>query len=1290
MKPSKKLLVVGLMSTLLMTGCNKKQEEEKPADEEPGQQEEDNTKVKSLALNKTTLTLEEEASETLSVTIEPETAVNKALSWSSDNEDVAMVSSLGKVRAMAPGHAVITVTSLEDSSIKATCEVTVTAKDRTVAVTGVTLNHNTLSLDKGDKEALVATIAPENATNKDVSWSSNHPEIASVTETGLVEGKAKGVATITVASVADPTKTATCEVTVIDNYIAVNSVVISSADTHFDSTTKTLELQDVDRPLGLLTVTVKGLDDDGNPVDPTDARVAWSVQTGADVVTVSSTGQVTALKVGTATVRATSLDNAQKYDEVTVTVVAETPKDTTVHVDSIEWGANLPESINLNEEANISVTVSPSNTNYTLVNFSLGEGESQYATLTRVSNNVCKLVAVKPGTIHLTAVADDQVNSPAAINATINIVDPITHVSEIELDASLTNLVMFKGDNLDLVGKFTVLPAEATNKSVIYSSSDEEVLLVTNTGKLQARKAGTATVTIASVQDSAVISTFDVRVKNIQVDTIEGVPASKTIEKGDTFQLEPIVHLKDGSTSTTGITYESSDTDVATVSATGLITAKKTGPVTITVKAPKSNDDDDLVSVTCDVTVVDTKPIISQMSKPLNMMRFEQRTLESNMNDTDEIYLNDSPNKGNFFKTSASELVYKVGNKGLFKYNPTIMARYSGESEDRAYEGTVEFDRTLEVKNGTSYVAADTADYVEEEDGIRFNDTALNKEFKLSVTPAENDAYNVKETIGTSTVTFKVVRGYNAYSLAELSLYNNILTTSSANPVDWASYRADHGVNVSISEANDGIVLHSDITVDDSVLPAAAFLSKDYWDSYLATSAGASDFETWLNSINALIPGAENDLTAQRAKEDYLYGACRDYQTLFARRTYELDDNFILQGNFFTIDASNFKQIVKADDESLMDFANGDGSHSQLFGVNVNYWQYQEAAQEVDNVTFANVHLKGNGSIAGDALGVQLAKGSFMGVKAGGVNFRAVNMINHATFSAFLSEGHNAINIDKQTMTLDRCMIYDTYNSSLYVWGTNKNYITNSWLGQSGGPLVLMDEYNADAEYIEASSHFNPTACECTNVYLHNPVHGTEPWFVSHPGSGDLVVDYFVNAGTPSGWIGGHTAAAYAGAYGSPDANARTITGKDQSGEGVIDFIAIDMNASHFNDNIYCQLGGHFQVTNGTEVGLLNMADTTKNAYHTTTLISDKVCPIMGKTSAGGVGAIYLDPGNGYAMTPYHGGAEFAQGNYFSYYLDPWMGSHATAADISDGTIFKGYFFGVFLGTFSYAEHWAA
>ena len=506
MKPSKKLLAVGLLTTLLITGCNQNKKDDKSGDSDKPV-EPDAKKVTGVTLNKTELTLEEEASETLIATITPSDADVQGLNWESSNEDVAMVNGLGKVRALAAGNAVITVSSIENPNIKATCSVKVNAKDRTVHVTSVALNVTELSLDKGDKEALIATITPSNATNKDLEWSSNNETVATVTATGLVEGKAKGTAIITVKSLDDTSKTASCTVTVVDDYIAVNSVRISSEDPHFSvvENVKTLELQDVDRPLGQLNVTVKGLNDNNEEVDPTNPRVIWSVVQGADVITVSSSGQVTALKVGTAKVRATSEDDSTKFDEVNINVIAESEKDHTIHVDSIAWGTGLPSSINLGEAAVISVTVLPTNTSYTKINFSLSAGDSEFASLEVVSNNVCKITAIKPGQITLSAAAEDQVNSPETIQTTINIVDPITHVSDIELGSALLNPVLFKGDTLTLPGNFTVLPENATNKNVVYSSSNEEVLSVNNTGKLTARLAGSSTVTITSVENPAVL-----------------------------------------------------------------------------------------------------------------------------------------------------------------------------------------------------------------------------------------------------------------------------------------------------------------------------------------------------------------------------------------------------------------------------------------------------------------------------------------------------------------------------------------------------------------------------------------------------------------------------------------------------------------------------------------------------------------------------------------------------------------------------------------------------------------
>ena len=84
-----------------------------------------------------------------------------------------------------------------------------------VAVTSVELNKTSLTLYDGDTATLIATISPDEATNKKVTWESSAEAIATVDEKGLVTAIAKGVATITCKSVADPTKLATCELTVV-------------------------------------------------------------------------------------------------------------------------------------------------------------------------------------------------------------------------------------------------------------------------------------------------------------------------------------------------------------------------------------------------------------------------------------------------------------------------------------------------------------------------------------------------------------------------------------------------------------------------------------------------------------------------------------------------------------------------------------------------------------------------------------------------------------------------------------------------------------------------------------------------------------------------------------------------------------------------------------------------------------------------------------------------------------------------------------------------------------------
>jgi len=164
--------------------------------------------VTGVTLNKTTLTLTVGGTETLTATVNPTNATNKTVAWSTSNAAVANVNSTsGLVTAVAAGTATITVTTA-DGNKTATCSVTVP-----VSVTGVSLNKSSLFLlAVGDSETLTATVAPDNATNKAVTWTTSDATKATVVD-GLVTAVAVGTATITVTT-ADGNKTATCAVTV--------------------------------------------------------------------------------------------------------------------------------------------------------------------------------------------------------------------------------------------------------------------------------------------------------------------------------------------------------------------------------------------------------------------------------------------------------------------------------------------------------------------------------------------------------------------------------------------------------------------------------------------------------------------------------------------------------------------------------------------------------------------------------------------------------------------------------------------------------------------------------------------------------------------------------------------------------------------------------------------------------------------------------------------------------------------------------------------------------------------
>jgi len=178
--------------------------------------------ITGIGLNKSTTSLTEGESETLTATIAPSNATgDKTVKWSSSNGVVAAVDSNGKVTAKKAGTAVITATGSNGKS--ASC--TVTVKQKEIAITGISLNKSTTSLTEGESEILTSTIAPSNATgDKTVKWSSSNEAVAAVDSNGKVTAKKAGTAVITATS--SNGKTAGCTVTVKqkDTYTGLRDV----------------------------------------------------------------------------------------------------------------------------------------------------------------------------------------------------------------------------------------------------------------------------------------------------------------------------------------------------------------------------------------------------------------------------------------------------------------------------------------------------------------------------------------------------------------------------------------------------------------------------------------------------------------------------------------------------------------------------------------------------------------------------------------------------------------------------------------------------------------------------------------------------------------------------------------------------------------------------------------------------------------------------------------------------------------------------------------------------------
>jgi len=217
----------------------------------------DNIPLESISLNITEQTMEKDSTFKLIPTFNPSNATNQEVTYESKDTSIVTVDNLGNVMAVNPGTTKVVVTSKENPSIKAECNITVV-----VSATGLTVSPETVEIKTGETVQLTGTITPSNVTTNSLTWKSSNADIASVDANGKVTGVSVGEATITASTV---------------NGIEVTSQVTVKASENGDTTGAVIDL-----PNGLTPVVYS--DSNWKVADPTEKWYNYDNQEWANAV----------------------------------------------------------------------------------------------------------------------------------------------------------------------------------------------------------------------------------------------------------------------------------------------------------------------------------------------------------------------------------------------------------------------------------------------------------------------------------------------------------------------------------------------------------------------------------------------------------------------------------------------------------------------------------------------------------------------------------------------------------------------------------------------------------------------------------------------------------------------------------------------------------------------------------------------------------------------------------------------------------------------------------------------
>lgn len=390
------------------------------------------------------------ASVQLTATILPTDADNQKVIWKSSDTNVATVKD-GKVTCTGYGTAIITATSEEGEYI-ATCNVTATK--RIVLPSSITLDRNEATIKVGEATTLKANVLPADADDKTIVWSSENSDIASVTNDGVVTGHKAGTTKIIVTTNANGLKDE-CMLTVLQ---PATGIVLDRQNISFANIGETVQL----------TANVL-------PENASNKNVSWA--SSDTKVAIVSNGKVVCTGYGTAVISAVSEDGGYMATCI-ITANKNVILPSSITLDKSNATINVGESFTLN------ANVLPDNADNKIIVWN-----SDDADIASV-NNEGEVTGIKAGTTKIIAMT--QANDLKA-ECLITVLQPVTGITLDRNDIYFVEI----GESVQLIAN--VLPEDASNKNVVWTSSDANVATV-NDGVVVCMGDGSAVIT-ASTED---------------------------------------------------------------------------------------------------------------------------------------------------------------------------------------------------------------------------------------------------------------------------------------------------------------------------------------------------------------------------------------------------------------------------------------------------------------------------------------------------------------------------------------------------------------------------------------------------------------------------------------------------------------------------------------------------------------------------------------------------------------------------------------------------------------------